>query len=150
MTTEPLSALLYVLLGAAAHDVCHGRRHHVHHAGGVCRDAGLRGEAGAQLIFTYIVQAALDRPEEWGGPHAELNFARMQKIVKARGEPLTLMSGYATGEMHSFLGRHGLLLEQDACEDACLAYLRQHGRTGRGPGGDVIAAVSGTSKVGGA
>ena len=43
--------------------------------------------AGAQLVFTYIVQAhvqaALDRPEEWGGPHAELNFARMQKIAKA-------------------------------------------------------------------
>ena len=67
------------------------------------------------------------------------------------------MSGYATGEMHSFLGRHGLLLEQDACEDACLAYLRQHGRTGRGPDGDIIPcferwviAAVGTSKEGGA
>ena len=112
--------------------------------------------AGAQLVFTYIVQAALDRPEEWGGPHAELNFARMQKIATARGEPI--ISGYAPGEMQSFLGRHGLLLEQDACEDACLAYLRQHGRTGRGPDGDaipcherwVIAAVSGASMVEGA
>ena len=59
--------------------------------------------------------------------------------------------------MQTFLGMHGLRLEQDACEDACLAYLRQHGRTGRGPDGDaipcherwVIAAV-GTSKEGGA
>ena len=91
---------------------------------------------GARLIFTYFEQAALDRPEEWGGPHAELNLARMQKIVTARGEPF--ISGYAPGEMQTFLGMHGLRLEQDACEDACLAYLRQHGRTGRGPDGDAI------------
>ena len=96
---------------------------HLHRAGGP-RPAGAVGRSACRAELR---------------PHAE-----------DRESPLTLMSGYATGEMHSFLGRHGLLLEQDACEDACLAYLRQHGRTGRGPGGDVIAAASGTSKVGGA
>ena len=109
------------------------------------RWASWRGGCAADL---HLHRAGGPRPA--GGVGRSACRAELRPHAEDRESPLTLMSGYATGEMHSFLGRHGLLLEQDACEDACLAYLRQHGRTGRGPGGDVIAAVSGTSKVGGA